>query len=102
VAAAAQELDAVRDHLDGLALGAVLRVPLAPLEPSVDRDRASLREVLRAVLALLAPDRDVKVVRLLGPLTGGTVLAPRVDGDPEAADRGAGRRVPELGVARQV
>ena len=70
VAAAAEELHGVGDDLDRLALGAVLGVPLAPLEPAVDRDRPSLREVLRAALALVAPDGDVEVVRLLGPLAG--------------------------------
>src|SRR5262249_16835549 len=82
--------------------GAVLRLPLAPLEAPVDRDRAALREVLGAVLALVAPDGDVEVVRLLGPFTGGAVLAARIDGQPEAADGGPAWRVPELGVARQV
>ena len=75
--------------LDRLALGAVLRLPLAPLEPAVDRDRPALREVLGAALALVAPDGDVEVVRLLGPLAGRAVLAARVDGDPQAADGGA-------------
>src|SRR6266581_4647958 len=75
---AAEELDVVGDDLDRLALGAVLGVPLAPVEASVDRDRAALGEVLRAVLALLVPDRDVEVVRLVDPLTG-LVLALRVD-----------------------
>src|SRR5579862_8061478 len=102
VAAAAEELHAVRDDLDRLALGPVLRFPFAPLEPSVDRDRPALGEVLRTALALVAPDRDVEVVRLLGPLAGRAVLAPRVDGDAEAADCRAARRVPQLGVPRQV
>src|SRR3954447_16049840 len=39
VRARAQELDAVGDDLDRLALGAVLRLPLAPVEPSLDGDR---------------------------------------------------------------
>src|SRR5438105_14220576 len=77
LAATAEELHRVGDDLDRLPLGAVLRFPLAPLEPAVDRDRATLREVLRAVLALVAPDGDVEVVRLLGPLAGGAVLAAR-------------------------
>src|SRR5581483_1334369 len=102
VAAAAEELDRVGDDLHRLALRAVLRLPLAPLEPAVDRDRASLRKVLSAVLALVTPHRDIEVVRLLGPLTGGTVLAPRVHRKPEAAHGSSARRVPKLGVARQV
>src|SRR5262249_11895290 len=102
LAATAEELHGVGDHLDGLALGAVLRLPLAPLEPSVDADGAALREVLRAVLALRAPDGDVEVVRLLRPLAGGGVLPARVHGEPEAADGHAAGRVPELRVAREV
>src|SRR5437773_2254640 len=100
--AAAEELHGVGDHLDRLALGAVLRLPLAPLEAAVDRDRAALGEVLRAVLALVAPDRDVEVVRLLRPLAGGRILAPRVHREPQAADGHPARRVPELRVAREV
>src|SRR5262249_57614953 len=64
---AAEELDAVGDDLDRLALGAVLRFPFAPVEPAVDPDGATLREVLRAALALVAPDRDVELVLLLPP-----------------------------------
>src|SRR3954454_1689900 len=76
VPAAAEELDVVGDDLDGLALaGPVARLPLAPLEAAVDRHRPALREVLRAVLALGAPDRHVEVVRLVGPLAP-LVLAP--------------------------
>src|SRR5262249_8453978 len=93
VAAAAEELNAVCDDLARLALRAVLGAPLAPLEPAVDGDRAALRQVLRAALALVAPDGDVEVVRLLGPLAGRAVLAARVDGEPKAADGGAARRV---------
>ena len=79
VAAAAEELDGVGDDLDRLALVPLRRLPLAPLEAPVDADGAPLGEVLRAALALVAPDGDVEVVRLVDPLTG-LVLAPRVDG----------------------
>src|ERR1041384_5934589 len=69
VAAAAEELDALGDDLHGLPLArAVGRVPLAPVEPAVDPDRAALREVLRAALGLVAEDGDVEVVRLVDPL----------------------------------
>src|SRR5206468_1812371 len=67
-AAATEELDAVGDDLDRLPLGAVLRFPLAPVEPAVDADRASLGEVLRTALALVAPDGDVEVIRLVPPV----------------------------------
>src|SRR5439155_24407858 len=102
LAAAAQELDAVGDDLDRLSLRPVLRVPLAPLEPAVDGDGAALGEVLRAALALVAPDGDVEVIRLLGPFAGGAVLAACVDGESQAADGGPARRVPELGILRQI
>src|SRR5207302_10356596 len=101
VAAAAQELDALGDDLHGLALRAVLRVPLAPVEPAVDPDRAALAQVLRARLGLVAEDRDVEVVRLVDPLA--RLVAPAaVDRDPQAADGGAAGGVPELRVLRQV
>src|SRR5207253_6593717 len=96
VTAAAEELDAVGDDLHRLALRSVLRVPLAPLEAAVDCDRAALAEILRAALALVAPDGDVEVVRLLGPLAGRAVLTACVDGEPQAADRGPARRVAQL------
>src|SRR5262249_4883864 len=101
VAAAAEELHRVRDDLDRLALRAVLRLPLAPVEASVDADRAPLREELRTALALVPPDRHVEVVGLVAPVAL-RVLLPRVHGDPQLADRRAARRVPKLGVARQV
>src|SRR5262249_8234809 len=80
---------------------AVLRLPLAPLEASVDRGRPAFREVLGAVLALLAPHRHVEVVRLVDPLAR-LVLAARVDRHAQRADGGPRRRVPELRVASQV
>src|SRR5690349_20766405 len=68
VAAAVQELHRVCDDLDGLALRAVVRLPLAPLQAALDADAAALGEVLGAILALLPPHGDVEVVRLLAPL----------------------------------
>ena len=68
--------------------------------PSI-ADGAALREVLRAALGLVAEDGDAEVVGLVDPLAR-LVLAPAVHGDAEAADGRAARRVPQLGVARQV
>src|SRR5439155_4208851 len=99
---AAEELDRAGDDLDRLALGAVLGLPLPPVEPAVDGDGAALGEVLRAVLPLLVPDGDVEEVRLLGPLAAACVFLARIDGDSEAANGGAARRVAQLGVLRQV
>src|SRR5579864_8064247 len=102
VAAAAEELDAVGDDLDGLALAAaVLRLPLAPVEAAVDRDRAALREVLRAALGLVTEDRDPEVVGLVDPAAR-LVPAPAVDGDAEIADRRAAGGVSQFRVPRQV
>ena len=101
VLAPAEELDALGDDLDGLALRAVLSLPLTPLEAAVDRDGATLREVLRAVLALLSPDGDVEVVRFVRPLAR-LVLAARVHREPQRAHGRSRRRVPELGIPREV
>src|SRR5207237_7262801 len=102
VAAAAEELHRVGDDLDRLALLPVLGLPLAPVEPAVDSDGAALREVLRAALALVAPDGDVEVVRLVAPLARGLVLLARVHGDAKLADGGAARRVPQLGILGEI
>src|SRR3954452_5484676 len=102
VPAATEELHRVGDDLDGLTLtGAVLGLPLAPLESTVDSHGTTLREVLGAVLALGAPDGDVEEVGLVDPLTRG-VLATRVAGHTQPADRGAAGRAPELAVAREI
>src|SRR5581483_7997095 len=101
VPAAAEELDALGDDLHGLPLRAVLRLPLAPVEPAVDADGAALAQVLRTRLGLVAEDRHVEVVRLVDPLAR-LVTAAAVDRDAKLADGGAARRVPELGVLGQV
>src|SRR5690349_13009036 len=68
VVAAAEELDGLGDDVDrGAVLARVLVLPLAPLQAAVDGDRAALAQVAGAVLALLAPDRDVEVVGLVLP-----------------------------------
>src|SRR3954471_17752808 len=81
--AGSQELDGIGNDIHCLALVPVLVLPLAPLEPAVERDRAPLREVVRAVLALRAPHGDVEVVRLVDPVAR-AVLATRVGSDPQA------------------
>src|SRR5581483_11774879 len=62
---AAQELHRVGNDIDCLPFRALLGLPLAPLEPSVDRDRAALGQIARGVLALRTPHGDVEVVRLV-------------------------------------
>src|SRR4051794_19806840 len=98
---AAEELHGLGDDLDRLALGAVLRRPLAPVQAAVDADRAALGQEAGAVLALRAPDGDAEVVGLVDPFTRG-LAAPRVGRDAQAADRRAGLQRPKLRVARQV
>src|SRR5262249_12005985 len=63
--AAAEELDCLCDDLCRLPLLALLVLPLAGLEPALDVDAASLREIVRAVLCLLAPDDDAMPLRPL-------------------------------------
>src|SRR3954454_280882 len=58
--AGAEELHGVGNDIDRLPLLSVLALPFAPLEAPVDRHRPALGEVLGAVLALLAPHRDVE------------------------------------------
>ena len=79
-AAAAEELDAVGDDLNGLALDAVLSPTRASRAGRRSR-RAGPWQVLRAALGLVAEDADAEVVRLVGPLAR-LVAAPAVDGDP--------------------
>src|SRR5262249_12555964 len=101
VVATAEELDGVGDDVDGRALGALLGLPLAPLQPAVDRDAAALGQVAGAVLALRAPDGHVEVVGLVDPLTAG-VLAARVGRDAQLAHGRAAGQGANLGVGREV
>ena len=66
--ATAEELDRVGHDLDRLALLALLRLPLAPLETAVDADGPALGQEAGAVLALRAPHGDVEEVGLVDPL----------------------------------
>src|ERR1700710_1184903 len=100
--AGAEELDRVGDDLDGLAFAAaVFGLPLTPVEPAFDRDRAALGQVVGAVLALAAEDDDVEVVGLVDPLAA-LVFAAAVDRDAELTDGRPTPGVPQLGIPRQV
>src|ERR1019366_8995136 len=70
----AQELHRVGNDIDVLAFRALLGLPLAPLQASIDRHGASLGEVAGGVLALRAPHGDVEIVGLVLPLAGARVL----------------------------
>src|ERR1700692_144535 len=89
--ARAQELHRVGNDIDVLAFRALLGLPLTPLQAPVDRHGASLREVPGGVLALCAPHGDVEVGGLVLPLAGALILASRVAGDSQLADRVAAR-----------
>src|SRR5690349_620954 len=79
--ATAEELDVVRDDLGDVALVAFFVVVVARLDPTLDVDLPSLREVLRANLRALAPHDDAM------PL--GTLLALPVLVVPALAGRHA-------------
>ncbi len=102
VIARTQELHRVGNDIDCLALCPVLRLPLAPIQASVDRHRASLGEVAGGVLALRTPHLDVEVVGLVHPLPAGLVLAAGVARDPQLAHGGAAGQRAQLGVFGQV
>src|SRR5262249_42640909 len=101
VGAGAEELHAVGDDLDRLALRAILSLPFTPVQAALDRDRATFGEVVRAVLALRAPDRYVEVVGLVDPVAA-LILAATVDGDAQLADGGPAGRRAQLRVPGQV
>src|SRR5277367_3902456 len=77
ILARAQELHRIGNDIGCLAFCAVLGLPLAPLEPPVDRDRAPLRQKAGGILALRTPHGDVEIVGLVLPLAGASVLAAR-------------------------
>ena len=86
-----EELDRLGDDLDRLPLAAPVLADRhsAPVEAPLDRHRATLEEVVGAVLALRAPDGHVEVVGLVDPVAGLAVFAAAVDRDAQLADGGA-------------
>src|ERR1700744_2655480 len=101
VVTTAEELHVLGDYIDSLALGTLL-APLAPLQPAVDRDPATLGQVLGAVLALGAPDGHVEGVGDGLPLLGLGVAAAAITGDAQRADRVAAGQRAQFGITRQV
>src|SRR5215813_2019372 len=99
--AASHELHPLRDHLDHVALLAVLRFPVARLEPPFHHDRAALVEILPAAFGLLSPHHHGEEAHLVALLAALCRVVP-VDRQPEVRDRGAARRIPELRRARQI
>src|SRR5947209_12922430 len=101
VACASEELHGISDDIDRFALLSV-GLPGAPLEPTVDRHRAALLQILSAAIRLPPKDGDAEKVRLLLPVTRGPVLTTGVAGDAKLADRQPTRGRSVLGVTRQV
>src|SRR4051794_20362647 len=99
--AGSEELDGVGDDLDALSFVAALVLPLAPVEPAFDRNRAAFREVVGAVLALRPPDGDVEVVGLVDPVAA-LVFAAAVDRDPKLAYGGSTAEMTQLRIPGQV
>jgi hypothetical protein len=96
----AQKLYRLGDDFDLLALLA-LCFPLTPLETTVNSDGAALGQEAGCVLALSSPNCDIKIVRLVFPLTT-CVLAARVDSDAQFANCIAAGKRAQLGVPREV
>jgi len=72
-------------------------LPLAPLQPSIDRHTAAAAHVVADVLAPRPVHADVEEVRPLHELSVG-VLPARVAGDAQAANAGPRRQGTQLGV----
>src|ERR671916_1713376 len=96
VAGPTEELDVVRDDIDGAPLRAVLGLPGAVLQPALDEDRVALLLVVGDGLPELAPGGDVEEVHLL------VLGAHAVDREAEATDRHAVVGEPELGISRKI
>src|SRR5262245_1372752 len=95
------ELHPLRNHLDDIALLAVLRLPVPGLESPFDHHGASLVQVLTTALRLLSPHHHRKEAGLLTLLSAlGRVVA--VHGQPQVGHRRAARRIAQLGGTRQV
>src|SRR6185312_9574804 len=99
LAGAFEELDAVGDDAHRLAFLLIGGLPLAPGEPSVDRDDATAAHVGRDVLPGRTEHAHVEVVRPLRPLAR-LVSGARVAREAQVADAASRRQRPELGVAR--
>src|SRR5262249_51411741 len=81
--ARSQELHRGGNDIDCRAFGAVLGLPLPPLEAAVDGDGPSLGQEARGVLTLRAPYGHVEVVGLVLPFAGAAVLAAGVARNPQ-------------------
>ncbi len=76
-----------------MAAGAVVGLPLAVLQPPVDRDEPALGQLAGCGFAAAAERADVDVADLFG-----AAAAHAVDGEAQPADRLAAGQCPQLGV----
>ena len=101
-AAAAEQHDLVAADLGGVALVAVLVVPLARLEAAFDVDLLALRQVFRSATRPTLPQNTTRChsvfscrwPRLVVPHFGGRHV--------ERRHGGAARRIAQLGIASEV
>src|SRR2546423_951943 len=98
--AAVEELHGVCDDAHRLALLLFVGFPLAPVQAPVDSHAAAAPHVAGNGLRPGPEYRDVEVVGLLRPLTGG-VFAGGIDRDSQDAHARAGRQCAQLRVTRQ-
>src|SRR6185436_10840170 len=99
---AADELHVLGRHADLAHLLAVLGLPAVLLEAALDHHLPALLQVLGADLSRLPPRDLVDEGDFFDLLAGLLVRVLVVEGQRELADRRPLRRVPQLGVARQV
>src|SRR5262252_8947187 len=100
-ASTAEQDDLVPFNLGGVALVAVLVVPLPCLEPAFDVDLFSLRQVLGQRLGDLSPEDDAVPFGLFLALSA--LIVPDLGRrHVERRHRGAARRITQLGVASEI
>jgi len=99
--AAAEQHDAVAANLGGVALVAVLVVPLPRLQAALDVDLLALHQVLAERLGGLSPEHHAVPLRFLLALSA--FVVPHLGGGHvEGGDRRASWCVTQLGVAPEI
>src|SRR5688572_9586748 len=100
-ATAAEQRDAIGLDFGGVALVAVLVVPLPRLQPALDVDLLALRQVLLQRFGLLAPQHHAVPFSLFLPLL--ILVVPHFRrGQIQRGNGGAAGRIAKLGVPSQV
>src|SRR4051812_25305650 len=100
-AAAAEQHDAIAADLGGIALVAVLVVPLPRLQPALDVDLLSFGEIFSQRLRRLAPQHDAVPLGFLLPLAA--FVVPHLGGrHVEGGDSSAAWCVAQFSIASEV